>query len=256
MISRRLVLEGELGKLLSNTLTHHEKEIIMKKNKLNLTVLFFLFACFTAPGTLLAGELYDKVIGNDMASVKKLLAKGADINELTEVGGAGTVTPLFIACSYYDDMAKLLIAKGADVNIKTGKRGVTPLMAACSSGKEEIARLLISKGADVNAKSSDGNGAFTYCISGILSDRASTDLAEFLLSKGANVDETPDTGPIAGYTCLMMAAGNKKSDLVKFLVKHGANVNARAKDGSTSLSLATKEKDPEMVKLLNSLGAK
>ena len=227
----------------------------MKRNKLNLTVLFFLIAYFTAPGTLLAGELFDKVIGNDIASVKKLLAEGADINELTEVGGVGTATPLFIACSYYDDMAKLLIAKGADVNIKTAK-GDTPLMAACGSGKEEVARLLVSKGADVNAKSNDGNGAFTYSISGILSDRASTGLAEFLLSKGANVDETPDTGPIAGYTCLMMAAGNKKPDLVKFLVKHGANVNARAKDGSTPLSLATKDKDPEMVKLLKSLGAK
>lgn len=227
----------------------------MKRNKLNLIILFFLITCFSAPGTLLAGELYDKVIKNDIEAVKKLLAEGADINELTEVGGAGTVTPLFMATGYNDDIAKLLIAKGADVNIKTG-RGVTPLMKACTWGKEEVARLLVSKGADVNAKSNDGNGVFTYCISGILSDRVSTGLAEFLLSKGANVDETPDTGPIAGYTCLMMAAGNKKSDLVKFLIKHGANVNARAKDGSTPLSLATKDKDPEMVKLLKSLGAK
>ena len=227
----------------------------MKRNKPNLTVLFFLITCFTAPGTLLAGELFDKVIGNDIASVKKLLAEGADINELSEVGGAGTVTPLFIACSYYDDIAKLLIAKGADVNIKTGK-GVTPLMAACASGKEEIARLLISKGADVNAKSNAGVGAFTHCVSAILGGRVSIDLAEFLLSKGANVDEASDTGPVAGYTCLMMAAGNKKPDLVKFLVKHGANVNAKAKDGSTPLSLATREQDTEMVKLLKSLGAK
>lgn len=223
----------------------------MKRNKLNLIILFFLIACFTAPGTLLAGELYDKVIGNDIASVKKLLSEGADINELTEVGGAGTVTPLFMATGYNDDIAKLLIAKGADVNIKTG-RGVTPLMKACTWGKEEVARLLVSKGADVNAKSNDGTGVFTYSIFSILSDRGSTGLAEFLLSKGANVDETSDTG----YTCLMMAAGNKKPDLVKILVKHGANVNARAKDGSTPLSLATKDKDSEMVKLLKSLGAK
>ena len=228
----------------------------MNKSLIFTLTVFFLIAGLTAPGTLLAGELYDKVVGNDIASVKKLLSEGADINELTEVGGAGTVTPLFIACSYYDDMAKLLIAKGADVNIKTSKGGVTPLMAACSSGKEEIARLLISKGADVNAKSNDGTGVFTYCVSGILGGRVSTGLAEFLLSKGANVDETSDTGPIAGYTCLMMAAGNKKPDLVKFLVKHGANVNARAKDGSTPLSMAAKDKDPEMVKLLKSLGAK
>lgn len=239
------------GILFKNT----RKEIIMKRNKLNLIILFFLIACLTAPGTSLAGELYDKVIKNDIEAVKKLLAEGADINELTEVGGAGTVTPLFMATGYNDDIAKLLIAKGADVNIKTG-RGVTPLMKACTWGKEEVARLLVSKGADVNAKSNDGTGVFTYSIFSILSDRGSTGLAEFLLSKGANVDETSDTGPSAGYTCLMMAAGNKKPDLVKFLIKHGANVNARAKDGSTPFSLATKDKDPEMVKLLKSLGAK
>ena len=224
----------------------------MKRNKFTLTILFFLIACFTAPGTSLAGELYDKVIKNDIEAVKKLLAEGADINELTEVGGAGTVTPLFMATGYNDDIAKLLIAKGADVNIKTG-RGVTPLMKACTWGKEEVARLLVSKGADVNAKSNDGTGVFTYSIYSILSDRGSTGLAEFLLSKGANVDETSDTG---GYTCLMMAAGSKKPDLVKLLVKHGANVNARAKDGSTPLSMAAKDKAPEMVKLLKSLGGK
>ena len=137
----------------------------MKSKKLNLIILFLLIAFFTAPGTVPAGELFDKVYRNDIAAVKKLLAEGADINELSEVGGAGTATPLFIACSYYDDMAKLLIAEGADVNIKTG-RGETPLMAACASGKEEVARLLISKGADVNAKSNDGNGAFTHWESG------------------------------------------------------------------------------------------
>jgi ankyrin repeat protein len=226
----------------------------MKSKKLNLTILFLLITFFTVPGIVPAGELFDKVYQNDIEAVKKLLAEGVDINELSEVGGAGTVTSLFIACSYYDDMAKLLISKGADVNIKTGK-GQTPLMGACASGKEEIARLLLSKGADVNVKSNDGTGTFTYCIMSIFSDFASTSLAELLLSKGANVDEASDTGPVAGYTPLMMAAVNKKHDLVKFLIKHGANVNAKAKDGSTPLSMATKDNDPAMVKLLKGLGA-
>jgi ankyrin repeat protein len=44
--------------------------------------------------------------------------------------------------------------------------------------------------------------------------------------------------------------------LVKFLVKHKADINAKAKDGSTALSLAKKENDQNMVKLLIELGAK
>ncbi len=225
----------------------------MKNKKLNSIVLC-MFIISAATGTSQAGELFDKVYKNDIKAVKKLLAAGADINELSEIGGVGKATPLFIASSYYKDMAKLLISKGADVNIKNGK-GETPLMAACYSS-EEVARLLVAKGADINAKSNAGTGAFTCSIFAIFSGRMTTSLAEFLLSKGANVDETTDSDSGAGYTPLMYASVNKKPDLVKFLVKHGANVNAKTKDNSTPLSLAVKEKDTAMVKLLKSLGAK
>ena len=54
----------------------------------------------------------------------------------------------------------------------------------------------------------------------------------------------------------MMAANNAQHDLAKFLIAQGADVNAKAKDGSTSLSLATKENDTTMVKLLKDSGAR
>ena len=225
----------------------------MKGN--NLIRIFFLFVLviFICASSLLAGELYDKVIQNDIEAVKKLLDAGADINEQVEVGGAGSMTPLLGACVYlHEDMAELLILKGADINVKTS-RGETPLMFACYSS-EKIARLLVSKGAEINKK--DGTGSFTVCVGALLGGSESTTLAEFLLSKGANVDEAETSGPAAGYTCLMMAARNQKPDLVKFLVKNGANVNAKAKNGATPLNLAVKENDTVMVKLLKELGAK
>jgi ankyrin repeat protein len=225
----------------------------MKINKLNRILLLLVLAFITSTNTLLAGELYDKVVQNDIEAVKKLLAEGADINEQVEVGGAGMMTPLLAAVFYrYEEMAKLLISEGADINAKTS-RGETPLIGACHSS-EELARLLVSKGAEINSE--NGTGAFTHCISGIMSEAVSISLAELLLSKGANVDETDTSGPVAGYTCLMMAAGNNKPELVKFLVKNGANVNAKAKDGATPLSMAIRENDTAMVKLLKDLGAK
>lgn len=182
-----------------------------------------------------------------------MLAAGADINEQVEVGGAGIITPLLGACYYgYKDMAKLLISKGANINVKTST-GETPLMLACYFS-EEVTRLLVSEGADINAN--NGTGAFSHCISGIMGGVVSTGLAELFLSKGANVDETDTTGPTAGYTCLMLAAGNEKPDLVKFLIKNGANVNAKAKDGATPLSMAIRENDTAMIKLLKDFGAK
>ena len=54
----------------------------------------------------------------------------------------------------------------------------------------------------------------------------------------------------------MRAARNNRPDLVKFLVEKGADVNAKAGDGMTPLSLATKEKDDKMIALLKKLGAK
>jgi len=129
------------------------KETVMKRRSLVLGILLIISTSIVASGTSLAGELFDKVYENDIEGVKKLLAAGADINEKTEVGGAGIVTPLFIACNYYVDMAKLLISEGADVTIKTSK-GQTPLMPACYLS-EEVARLLIAKGGDVTAESNE-----------------------------------------------------------------------------------------------------
>ena len=224
----------------------------MKIKKFNRVVLLVL-AFIISTDTLLAGELYDKVVENDIEAVKELLAAGADINEQVEVGGAGTMTPLLAAVFYrYEEMAKLLISEGADINAKTS-RGETPLIGACHFS-EELARLLVSKGAEIN--SDLGTGAFTHCISGIMDDAVSISLAELLLSRGANVDETYTSGPVAGYTCLMIVSGNKKPELVKFLIKNGANVNAKAKDGTTPLSMAIRENDTAMVKLLKDLGAK
>lgn len=69
------------------------------------------------------------------------------------------------------------------------------------------------------------------------------------------MDETSDTGPAAGYTCLMMVARNANPELVKFLLSKGADINAKAKDGSTALSLTMEENDAEMVALLKTKGA-
>jgi len=214
---------------------------------------FFLVNAM-ALNAAMAGELWSKVYRNDIEGVKKLLDAGADINDRPDPGGQTNPTALIMACSYYEDMAMLLIDRGADINATTD-RGETALMAACFS-LEKVARRLIEKGADVTARQSNGTGAFTGCIVGVLSGRVSYGLAELLLSKGADVDEASNSGDAAGYTPLMMAARNKKPELVKFLVKNGADVNAKAKDGVTPLSLAAKEKDAEMVRLLKKLGAK
>ena len=58
----------------------------MKMNQFNRIFSLLIFVVITTAGTLLAGELYDKVTQNDIEAVKKLLAAGAEIKEQVEVG--------------------------------------------------------------------------------------------------------------------------------------------------------------------------
>jgi len=70
------------------------------------------------------------------------------------------------------------------------------------------------------------------------------------------VDESKTSGPEAGGTALMLASTFNKEELVKFLIQKGANVNAKANDGTTALSLATAEGRQNIVEFLEANGAK
>ncbi len=221
----------------------------------HLMFLFFALLILTVPKNLTAqnaDEFMEKVMRNDINAVKELIASGADLNQQNETYGH---TPLIIACNYdYVDLAKLLISEGADINIR-GKDGSTALIAA-GSNSQELVEILISKGADIKAKMVDGTGVFTQCINGILMGSVSIQLAEILLLKGADVDESATIGAAEGYTPLMKAARNNKLELVNFLIKNGANVNAKSMDGSTALSLAVEKGHNDIINVLKSNGAK
>ena len=74
----------------------------------------------------------------------------------------GGVTPLYHAVIYdHKETVELLIAKGADVNARTGN-GFTPLH--WGSDNKEIAELLIAEGADVNTKDAAGMTPLDFTI--------------------------------------------------------------------------------------------
>jgi len=55
---------------------------------------------------------------------------------------------------------------GADVNAKDDKFGFTPLHRAAGRGNKEVAELLIAEGADVNVKNEDGDTPLDAAIYG------------------------------------------------------------------------------------------
>jgi len=217
---------------------------------------FLLFIVILIPSDYMmaqeGNDLITAVAYQDLDKVKNLVEAGVDINYQEESAGA---TALIMSAMYnFGDIARYLIEKGADISIKNNT-GHTALMASAGSS-EEVFDLLVANGADMSVKLEDGMSAFTLSISGVMSDFVGLGNAKKLLENGADVDESFTSGPAEGYTCLMMAARNQRPDIVKFLAENGADVNVKAANGNTPLSLAQEEEDQEMVALLKELGAK
>jgi len=219
-----------------------------------LLFLFVVVIGSAAPNTIHAQEpdlLLEKVMQNDLGAAKELVASGADIDQQNQYGH----TPLIIASNYgFEEIASFLISAGADIHVQ-GSDGATALIAAASHSRE-LVEILLSKGADINAKLSNGTGAFTQSTNGVLMERVSLEVAELLLANGADVDEAPSEGGSEGHTSLIRAAGNDHEGLVRFLIEHGADVNAKAKNGSTPLSVAVDSGNQAIADILKAAGAK
>ncbi|HMA64281.1 MAG: ankyrin repeat domain-containing protein [Fibrobacterota bacterium] len=83
----------------------------------------------------------------DLASVKKLISDGADINA---IDNRGRTALLEAAWGGHNDVVKLLLEKGANPNL-ADSTGYTPVMRASEEGHDSVVASLIQKGADVNA---------------------------------------------------------------------------------------------------------
>ena len=167
-----------------------------------------------------------------VATVKVLLAHHADPNarlhqEKPTVRGLDEVefegaTPIALAAEVNNlDAIKLLVAAGGDPNIPTTK-GTTALMLASGAATDvqrarsieeralsvETARYLVDHGADVNAA-----GQFGWTALHSASYQGITDLIEFLVSKGAKIDEKDGLGqtPLSiSLSVLTKEAGAKR----------------------------------------------
>lgn len=111
--------------------------------------------------------------------IRKLVAKGCKVDAPDEHG----VTPLMQAASGSDlGVVKALLDLGASVKT-IDENGLTPLYYACCSDGPAISKinLLLEHGADIEAKDNQGEA-----ILGLVSKYCSSDIKEFLISKGAD----------------------------------------------------------------------
>jgi tetratricopeptide (TPR) repeat protein len=141
-------------------------------------------------------------------------------------------TPLHTACERgFRDMADLLLALGADVNVRA-RNGETPLITAIAERGDdnlELALLFIARGADVKAASNEGWTALHYAA-----NENMPTLAQILIDRGAVVDART----MNGETPLHIAARQgRNKEVMNILLKNGADPNAHRKDGKTPFEL-------------------
>ena len=184
---------------------------------------------------------------NNIEIMKLLLEKGADVN----LKNKSNMTALTIAViSNKQNAVKILLENNADVNVVSNLNDQTPLMFALQNKNLPIIKMLKEKDVDIHAKDSYGN---TALMNAITLNSVNMKEVKFLI---ANTDQINMFNNL-GMSPLFKAIGLDHIDLVKYLLKNGADIHLKNYRGVTVLDVAKKTKNnPEMIKLLNDFGAK
>jgi ankyrin repeat protein len=158
-----------------------------------------------APGEMTSAILLDAPV----ADIRELLKSGWDGDPVVSTRYTGAAEPPLMAAVTRPDVLKLLLAHG----VKPGNRngfGKTALMAAAQYNNTESVAALIAAGADVNAQSLHPLEIPANRVN-VKAWRMSLDhCSAYNIQYGQR-------------TALMYAAGNGSLQLIKLLLKHGAD---------------------------------
>ena len=131
-----------------------------------------------------------------------------------------------------------LFFKPANVRGSTNVRGTTPLIRAAANGDMEVMKLLMAKGADVNLQTSDRQTPIMAVLAGKASETQAVELIKVLHDAGADVNVIALVNhreESRGGTALHYAVRKRYKEVMKTLAGYGINMNAKDQDGLTAL---------------------
>ena len=200
--------------------------------------------------------LKSAVRSDDLNQVKQAFVMGADPNYLQSRSDAPFNRA--IRSSKYNAIVQCFIDNGVDVNFKADGNGTYPsaLATAFSERRLDIIELLLNAGADPNL-TFDGEIVkenISYDIHGVTiafwavrsDEPIYLNILKLLIKKGANINKIDSLG----NTPLIDACERSNLESVKILLTNGANPNQANLKSEKPLDLAIKSGNKELINLL------
>jgi ankyrin repeat protein/beta-lactamase regulating signal transducer with metallopeptidase domain len=207
--------------------------------------------------------LFYVLSSNDQDLIDLLLSKGVRAPALHLAAFKGDLTQVRSIC-----------AEGTDINARDDVLNWTPLHWAVSGGQKDIAEFLILKGAEVNARGKDDYTPLLQAayvgskesVELLLSHGAAASIGkplhgaakrghvqvlEALIAHGADLDAKDKEG----RTPLMRACENSQKGVSELLIAKGADLNVQSNAGHTALHIACATGQKDVVELLIAKGA-
>jgi ankyrin repeat protein len=181
--------------------------------------------------------------------VNALLDAGADPNALDEAKLGSP--PLKYACQINrEDIARLLLERGADVNGTSQESPLTPIQFCCSMGYESLVHTLVSFNAAIDAPYPK------VCALDRAANKGHLSIVTYLLDHGADPNFDNEFG-----TLLQDAAYTSDVAMVTVLLDHGADIDHSCREtcpgrGICALLQAVAMDHEDIVELLLSRGAR
>ena len=204
----------------------------------------------------------DVPVGALLSAISYMSQSSEMVQLLLDHGGTAQVNPtadgetsaLMLACYHGNsEIVKMLLEKGAKVNLQNEKK-VSALMLAATEGNVEVMKQLLEGGADVNLKGEGGSTALLSALSAkehFVSQQTKVEMVKLLLNHDADVKVRDGL-----HTALSCAIATKSTKIINLLLDKDKDlVNQQDLLFGNPLSNPISSDSPEILELLLKAGA-